>query len=296
MPTSPKLRIGPAGWDYPSWQRLLYPNPRPRGFHPLQFLAGLFDAVEINTSFYRPLRPELARLWASQVASNPEFRFTAKLGRRFTHERVLEESELREAIAGFVPLQDAGRLGCLLMQFPWSFRFTAENRDLLIRLRRAFHEFPLAAEMRHESWMAPEALGVLVDYHIGFVNIDQPRTVRAMPPTSFLTTGTGYVRLHGRLADPVTRAARSDYMFSLSELEEWKARIQRFHHLADSTYVVFNNNARARSAVNALQLECLLGGTHRRVPPALSSHWRVELASYPTHGPVQRDLFEQVAA
>ncbi len=84
------------------------------------------------------------------------------------------------------------------MQFPWSFRFTAENKDFFIRLRRAFHEFPLVAEMRHSSWMAEEAVGVFLDYRVGFCNIDQPEYTRAMPPTAYLTSGVGYVRLHGR--------------------------------------------------------------------------------------------------
>ena len=84
------------------------------------------------------------------------------------------------------------------MQFPWSFRFTVENREFLIRLRRTFSEFPLVAEMRHSSWMAEEAVGTFLDYRIGFCNIDQPDYTRAMPPTAFLTSGIGYVRLHGR--------------------------------------------------------------------------------------------------
>ena len=65
------------------------------------------------------------------------------------------------------------------MQFPWSFRFTSENRAFLIDLRRTFHEFPLVAELRHASWLADEAKGTLIDYKIGFCNIPGSANINA---------------------------------------------------------------------------------------------------------------------
>ena len=164
----------------------------------MELVSKYLDLVEINSSFYQFLKPELVKLWIKKVSDHPEFLFTAKLHQRFTHMRVLEDSEIAAFKEGLWPLLKAGRLGALLMQFPWSFRFTAENQDFLIRLRRAFHEFPLVAEMRHSSWMAEEAVGTFLDYRVGFCNIDQPEYTRAMPPTALLTSGIGYVRLHGR--------------------------------------------------------------------------------------------------
>src|SRR5579875_2624113 len=141
------IHCGPAGWVYPHWNGAVYPKAKPRGFHPLAYLSEFFDAVEINTSFYQFLKPEVTRLWAAKVASNPQFLFTAKLNRRFTHDRVLEPEEVLAYKEGLRPLLAMKKLGCVLMQFPWSFRFTEENREWLIRLRREFHEFPLVAEM-----------------------------------------------------------------------------------------------------------------------------------------------------
>jgi len=143
-------------------------------------------------------QPELSKLWIKKVERNPAFRFTAKLNQQFTHQRILQESEIATFKEGLYPLLRAGKLGALLMQFPWAYRFTAENREFLIRLRRAFHEFPLVAEMRHSSWLAEEAVGTFLDYRIGFCNIDQPEYTSAMPPTAYLTSSIGYVRLHGR--------------------------------------------------------------------------------------------------
>jgi uncharacterized protein YecE (DUF72 family) len=189
MSSSP--RVGTAGWSYPHWNGVVYPKTHPPGFHSLEFLARRLNTVEINSSFYQPLKPEVVKLWMRKVEANPHFQFTAKLHQHFTHARVLEDSEIAQFKEGLWPLLRARKLGALLMQFPWAFRFTPENREFLIRLRRAFHEFPLVAEMRHSSWLAEEAIGTFLDYHVGFCNIDQPTYTSAMPPTAYLTSGIG---------------------------------------------------------------------------------------------------------
>jgi uncharacterized protein YecE (DUF72 family) len=78
--------FGPAGWSYKDWNGIVYPKDRPKGFHEAAYLAQFFDTIEINTSFYRPVRPPLARSWISKIARNKNFQFTAKLWRGFTHE------------------------------------------------------------------------------------------------------------------------------------------------------------------------------------------------------------------
>ena len=72
------IRIGPAGWHYKDWQGLVYPNPEPRGFRELAYLAGFFDVVEINTSFYGPPRPAAVKSWIGQVADNPRWAFAGE--------------------------------------------------------------------------------------------------------------------------------------------------------------------------------------------------------------------------
>ncbi|MBI3679991.1 MAG: DUF72 domain-containing protein [Acidobacteria bacterium] len=266
FPSCP-LRCGVAGWDYPDWDRVVYPCPKPRGFHPLEFLSRLFDVVEISSSFHEFLRPEVCRLWVRRVRQNPQFRFTAKLHRLFTHDRVLETGAVDRFQHGLLPLAESGLLSCLLMQFPWSFRFTQENREYFIKLRRSFHTFPLVAEMRHASWMCEEALGTFIDYHVGFVNLDQPQYIRAMPPTAFLTASAGYVRLHGRnnanwmreYSRPAGRGQRNDYLYTEEELSEWKQRIDRLRSFASEVNVILNNDVGGKSVINALEMERMLG-------------------------------------
>jgi uncharacterized protein YecE (DUF72 family) len=310
-------RIGTAGWSYPHWNGIVYPPARNARQHPLEVLAEQFDVVEINSSFYQPLKPEIVKLWMRKVDFNPRFQFTAKLHQGFTHARILDDSEIAVFKDGVRPLLREGKLGALLMQFPWSFRFTAENRDFFIRLRRAFGEFPLVAEMRHNSWMAEEAIGIFLDYRVGFCNIDQPEYTRAMPPTDFLTSGIGYVRLHGRnpknslgaydrirgpqAGDPnaidrardqnVTRMRQHDYLYSEAELTEWIHRIERIGRYADATFVVFNNDAAAKSVVNALQLRAMISGQYSAAPKELRRRYPVELEHFSPQRAEQQCLF-----
>ncbi len=295
MPWTHDIRVGPAGWSYQDWKRIVYPDARPRNFHEAAFLAQYFDVIEINTSFYRPLRPELAHLWVRKTAFNTRFQFTAKLYRAFTHDGKLDPVDVRQYQEGLQPILEAGRLGCVLMQFPWSFRFNRENRDYVILLKKTFPEYALVAEMRHDSWLADEALGVLVDHHIGFCNIDQPLLSHCMPPSAVVTTPVGYVRLHGRnyehwfeKDDDV--AARYNYLYGEAELIPWGDRIQQVAGQARTTYVITNNHFEGKAVVNGLQLINLLLGEPIEVPPDLFDSYP-EVARIARNTPAQGNLF-----
>src|SRR5438552_221798 len=83
--TAPKLRIGPAGWSYTDWEGTVYP-PHGSKFDHLAYLADFFDTIEINSPFYRIPPPAHARSWVRRVGANPDFKFTTKIFRGFTHE------------------------------------------------------------------------------------------------------------------------------------------------------------------------------------------------------------------
>lgn len=261
------LHCGPSGLSHDMWEQAVRPGTRPRGFHIVDLLAKHFDAVEISSSFSEFLKPEVTRVWARRAERAPKFQFTVKLHRNFTHERRVDPGEVRQVIEALEPLDHSGRLGCVLMQFPWSFRYTKENRAYLIQLRRAFHRFPLVAEMRHASWMLDEAIGTFIDYRVGFCNIDQPVYTKAMPPTSFLTSPIGYVRLHGKNCfnwyggdDRSKPASRYDYLYSESELAEWTRRIDQIRGYAAKTFVIANNGSAGQAIANAMQLKSMLAG------------------------------------
>lgn len=299
MPLPQNLYCGPCGWSYPHWNGTVYPRNRSRDFHSLEFISRYFDAVEINTSFYQPLRPEISRLWIKKVEHNPKFLFCAKLNRRFTHDRDLDNDAIAVFKNGLWAFLGAKKFGCLLMQFPWTFRYTEENRAFFIKLRRAFREFPLATEMRHSSWSHEEAIGTLIDYRVGFCNIDQAPYTKAMPPAEFVTSPIVYVRLHGRnpqdwkheFGQSGRPVARHDYLYSEAELAEWRDRIQRMHRFAALSFVFTNNDIGGKAVVNGIQLAELLGDDRHRAPADLARRYPMELAGLKADCPTQRSLF-----
>src|SRR5271165_4885943 len=236
-PESPgQLRIGPAGWSYPDWSGYVYPTPRFKGFHEAAYLADYFDTIEINTSFYQPMRPEHAALWVERVAANPAFLFTAKLWQRFTHEPSATAEDECAVRAGFDVLREAGRLGAVLVQFPFSFHCTRQTVTALTALLTRFADYPLVVELRHSSWQKDETLQLLRAHNAGFCNIDQPVIGRSLEPSAEVTSAIGYVRLHGRRYDTwftddpaVPSYERYNYLYSEEELEPW---VRRIEHIA----------------------------------------------------------------
>ena len=291
---SDSVLIGPAGWSYPDWRGVVYPAPS-RPAHELEFVSRYFDTVEINTSYYRPLRPEVVRVWLRKVASNPRFRFTAKLLGRFTHERDAGRGEEAACKEGLIPLHEGGKLGALLLQFPWSFRNSAEDRVYLATLVRKFSEYPLVVEVRHASWNVPETLEFLQERGVGFCNIDQPLIGRSMPATAKVTAPVGYVRLHGRnydtwFAENDEVGQRYDYLYTPDELREWQRRIASVAARSDATYVILNNHYQGKAVVNALQLASMIRKAPVPAPESLLELYP-ELSEYSSTPVAQARLF-----
>ena len=151
------IRIGPAGWSYKDWQGIVYPAAKPKGFQELTYISEFFDTVEINVTFYRPIPARTAESWLKKVEDNKRFKFTGKLWQGFTHDRDAGAEDERLFKDGYAPLLQAGRLGAILIQFPWSFRNTDENRHYVARLQQRFQEYPLVLEVRHVSARLPNA-------------------------------------------------------------------------------------------------------------------------------------------
>ena len=281
------VRIGTAGWSYKDWDGIFYPSGmQRRKQHPLEYLARFFDTTEINTSFYGPVKPELAKLWCRKVAAvNKKFVFTAKLYRAFTHSpmsvmeptsaasiRPTDEDEIRTR-EGLDAIASEGRLGALLIQFPVSFKNTSLNREYLERLLRQFIEYPRVVEVRHSSWNDAQTLASFAQKNVGFCNIDQPVLGRSLAPTDHVTGTIGYIRLHGRnyeqWFDSDNRNDRYNYLYSAQELAKWKERIESVAERAQTTYVITNNHFESKAGVNALELKAMISGKRVLAPPTL---------------------------
>jgi uncharacterized protein YecE (DUF72 family) len=289
--SSPVIRVGTAGWSYKDWEGIFYPSGmQHRKQHPLDLMAQCFDVVEINTSFYGHIKPHLAKLWVKRAVSvNPNFMFTAKLHRSFTHNprAVMEPTSAAsirpndedEALAreGLESLAGEGKLGALLIQFPLSFKNTSLNREYVEQLARQFIEYPRVVEVRHDTWNNAETIDYFAQRNIAFCNIDQPQIGRSLSPTEHVTSPLGYVRLHGRNYDQWFEAEaphdRYNYLYGEAELAGWKEKITRIAAKAEVTYVIANNHFEAKAGVNALQMRNLLTGHRVKVPEPLLKHY-----------------------
>jgi len=272
--------VGTAGWSYPDWENLVY--PRGNAGNRLRTVARYLDCVEVDSSFYHPPAGRTAEGWARAVEEPVGFRFLAKAWQRFTHQRSSPwtRAEFELFTAGLRPLREAGRLEALLFQFPWSFRNDARNRDWLRAVADAFAEWPMAVEVRHDSWLADETLAFLSERRIAFCNIDQPLLVHCISPTVHVTAATGYFRFHGRNAKNWFRekqdvyGGRYDYLYSGPELDELVVKIMKVAEKAKKTFAIFNNHKDAKAFSNALEVKArLTPAVAIRAPVALRERY-----------------------
>ena len=254
------IRVGPAGWSYADWRGRVYPEGAGTKFDTLALVSRYFDTTEINSSFYYPPTPSTARSWLQRIQHNPNFVFTAKLYKVFTHKRGQATDEDEKAFReGMEPLAAAGKLGAVLIQFPWSFKNELEERTYLNQLVKRFKDYPLVVELRHESWNNPRNLQTLEDLGVGLCDIDQPLFSNSIKPSAEVTSPIGYVRLHGRnyqnwFREEANVLERYDYLYSRDELEPWVRRIKEVAAKAKQTFVITNNHARGQNLVNAFEI------------------------------------------
>jgi uncharacterized protein YecE (DUF72 family) len=174
-------------------------------------------------------------------------------------------------------LASEGKLAALLIQFPVSYKNTSLNREYLEVLLRQFIEYPCVVEVRHSSWDNPETIRSFTQRNVAFCNIDQPLIGRSLEATEHVTSGMGYVRLHGRNYDQWFESEKRDdrynYLYSENELINWKDKIERIARKAEVTYVITNNHFEAKAGVNALQLKHMLTGKRVKAPEPLLRHY-----------------------
>jgi len=277
--TAARTFVGPAGFSYDDWEGIVYAKG-PAGAR-LDAVAALFDVIEINTTFYRPLDARTAVRWAQQVRGRPRFRFTAKLIRRFTHDdpkswTLADRDTFR---AGLAPLDEAGVLGPLLCQFPFFFDASDGNLVRLARIRKAFPDPPLVLEVRHRTWIMEPNLRRVRDLGFSFCNVDQPLAQTSIALGERVTGPIGYLRLHGRNSEKWfdRKAAvheKYDYLYSEPEIARLVQAATALREKTEELYVVANNHFAGKGPANALEIAHALTGASPEIPATL-------VAAYP---------------
>jgi len=270
-----RILVGTSSWADPGFVEDWYPKGMPARDR-LAWYAERFEYVEVNSSFYAVPSPTVVARWCDETPD--DFLFDVKLHRLLsrhstelkllprglrsmarTHkDRVeltprLERSLVKIFLEGVQPLEEAGKMGALLLQLSPSFRPREYSLDELDHLIELLKGHQLAIELRHREWQTGEQKEVTVAFfkkrHVTLVTVDAPRREHfmVMPSEDVVTDRKlAYLRAHGRNAHGYvagrTVAERFDYDYSNRELEEIAERAEQLAETVRETHVVFNNN------------------------------------------------------
>jgi uncharacterized protein YecE (DUF72 family) len=245
------IRVGVSGWVYQSWRAHLYRGIPARAW--LARVAEVFDAVEINGSFYTQIAPATYQRWYDSTPAT--FRFALKGHRFVTHYKQLRNcgesiGRLREQSS---PLAD--KLGAVLWQLP-----SRQAADLG-KLRGFLADLggwpgvDHVLELRHPSWFTDEVAALLAAHRVTNCLSDAP----TFPLWPAVTSPLVYVRLHGH-----TRLYASSYR--RSALERWTDDIERWLGEGRRVEVYFDNDAEGAAVGDALVLCDLLAARGLRPP------------------------------
>jgi uncharacterized protein YecE (DUF72 family) len=266
MPTPHGILIGTSGYSYDDWVGPVYPSGTAKSEF-LRLYAQRFAFTELNFTYYR--LPS-AKALAGMSRKTPEgFQFAVKAHQSLTHEAPSDWEEQAHAFATAVSELDAsGKLLGVLLQFPYRFHYTKENRRYLGALCRRLGRLPLILEFRNTEWFTSSVYEEMRDRGLSLVVPDMPE-LRGLPYQTRESSDGGipitgplsYVRMHGRNRDTWwtgDNVTRYDYQYSLPELREWIPLLRDAQRRSERVVVSFNNHARGQAVVNAEQLQALL--------------------------------------
>jgi uncharacterized protein YecE (DUF72 family) len=253
------IKLGTSGFSYDDWIGPVYPQQLPR-YAWLEYYAERFETVELNVTYYRVPGEKVIAGWADRTPE--EFVYSVKAHRSLTHER--DEPGFKSFADALSPLIQAGKLACVLAQFPHSFHPDPDNRAYLRQMRDGLAELPVVIEFRDSAWISEETFADLKSMSFGFCCVDEPQLKGLMPSVAVTTGPVAYVRLHGRNAEKWWRHEhaweRYDYTYQVPELEAWVPRIKELDREAPLTLVYANNHYRGQSVDTIRKLETLLVG------------------------------------
>lgn len=259
------LRLGTCGYSYREWRGVFYPEKLAPGRF-LEYYAGEFDAVELNATYYR--LPDPRSLAGMARRTPPGFLFVVKAHQALTHVYGEEARKMLPLFkAALEPFADAGKLGGVLLQFPFSFRPSPEAKQYLAGIASALDGVPVVVEFRHRAWFGEPTFEWLRGLRISLCSVDEPDLPNLPPRASTVTGPLAYVRFHGRnrqawwgSGEARGAGARYDYLYSRQELEEWLPRIRGMEGQSSTLFAFFNNHPKGQAVINARDLREMLGG------------------------------------
>ena len=295
-----RIVVGTASWtDRTLTARgVFYPPAAASPEERLRYYATQFPMVEVDATYYALMAPRVSANWVER--SPPHFVFdikafafmtghpaeTARLPadlRAALPKEVAQKprvypkdlpSEVRTAIwtaflESIAPLQQSGKLGAVLLQYPRWFLPNAATKAAVVEARDRLQGITCAVEFRNRRWFTPQTtertLRFLADNNLPYVAVDEPQGLdSSVPPVVDVTSqALAVVRMHGRRGDlwerpGVSTTERYRYLYDSRELTEWVPRIKSLAGKATSVHVVFNNCYANYGTTNALEMQALL--------------------------------------
>ena len=172
--------IGTCSWTDRSLIRAatFYPKGASSAEARLRYYSSIFPTVEVDSSYYSLPTVDTTKAWVDRTPPGfmfhikmfrlftlhwtepkvlpPDLRPLAPEGKRFYYAAASREF-IDELMARFIetllPLESAGKLGLLLLQFPQWVTPKPENRDHILAMKEALARFDVAVEFRNRSWL-----------------------------------------------------------------------------------------------------------------------------------------------
>jgi uncharacterized protein YecE (DUF72 family) len=290
-----KTRVGTASWTDKTLIKsgTFYPRQVTTAEGRLRFYAEHFDTVEVDSSYYALPAERNAVLWAKRTPPGFVFHIKAysmltghptlvkgipKLLREELPKSTLAKAqtktfpkEIVEAAfdmfaSALRPLKEAGKLGCLLFQFPPWFVPSEIAYAWMELVREKLPSHHLAVEFRNWQWIKSPAketsLKFLKENAISYVIIDAP-WVRGWEGPIAVTSSIVYMRFHGRNRENwfkkgVDTVERYRYLYNEDELEKWARKVRETSKETEQTFAIFNNCYQNHGIKNAEELKQLL--------------------------------------
>lgn len=253
------IYLGTSGFSYDDWVGNFYPLGMPKR-EWLGYYAREFNACEVNSTYYA--LPKSSSLKTMAEKTGEDFLFSIKAHQEMTHQRGDNAAIFTAFCQVLEPVIAVGKLGCVLAQFPYSFRFDRRNWEYLKQFREWLGGLPVVIEFRNAQWLRSEVFDWLRSHDMGFCCVDEPRLPNLLPPLAEVTSKIGYVRFHGRNSakwwQHEQAYERYDYSYSPAELAEWLPKIRKLEGVTEKTFVFANNHWRGQAVGTIRQLRVML--------------------------------------
>jgi uncharacterized protein YecE (DUF72 family) len=253
-----EIRLGTSGYSFLDWVGPFYPEGIPKG-NMLDFYVKSFDTVEINSSYYSI--PHFKVFENMEKKTPPGFVFMVKGHKSLTHERSDVLGPVNQFVESIRPLRAAGKLKGVLLQFPYSFRWSQKNQTYILRVRDLLDGFDVYIEFRHRGWIRDDILLQLEQHKLSVCSVDCPQLDSLPRPLLLQSSKNVYVRLHGRNAEHWWKGGslRYDYLYSEKQLTDWISKIRDSKRPIQNAYLFFNNCHLGQAVQNAKMMMGLLG-------------------------------------